>query len=179
MGTYARALGYGQLPGIELPDAQDGLIPDPTWKRINQGENWSTGDTYIAGVGQGLVLSTPLQVLMSASTIANDGKLMRPTILREIVDDDGNIVQEFEPEMLWDITQDPVISVYDDPASPGGCESKLVRYEKPLRVEKTSVEPWVVDRVQEGMRLAVLEGTLEDEFVDVSIPAAGKTGTAE
>ncbi|MDX1436300.1 MAG: penicillin-binding transpeptidase domain-containing protein, partial [Anaerolineales bacterium] len=145
MGTYARALGYGNLPGIELPDAEDGLIPDPTWKRINQGENWSTGDTYIAGVGQGLVLSTPLQVLLSAATIANDGKLMRPTILREVLDDDGNIVQEFEPELVWDITQDPVISVFNEPATPGGCESKLVRYNKPIKAEKTTVEPWVIE----------------------------------
>jgi penicillin-binding protein 2 len=45
LGTYARALGYGEYPGIELPLVEDGLIPDPTWKRINQGENWSTGDT--------------------------------------------------------------------------------------------------------------------------------------
>jgi penicillin-binding protein 2 len=179
MGTYARALGYGNLPGIELPDTEDGLIPDPTWKRINQGENWSTGDTYIAGVGQGLVLATPLQVLLSAATIANNGKLMRPTILREVLDGDGNIVTPFEPEMVWDVTKDPVISVYNDPASPGGCESKLIHYNKPIKVEKTSVEPWVISKVQEGMRLAVLEGTLEAVFSDVSIPAAGKTGTAE
>jgi penicillin-binding protein 2 len=77
LGTYARALGYGEYPGIELPLVEDGLIPDPTWKRINQGENWSTGDTYIASVGQGFVIATPLQVLLSATTIANDGLLMR------------------------------------------------------------------------------------------------------
>ena len=73
-----------RLNGIELPDETDGLIPDPTWKRINQGENWSTGDTYIAGVGQGFMIATPMQVLLSASTVANDGKLMRPTIMREV-----------------------------------------------------------------------------------------------
>ncbi|HJS29771.1 MAG TPA: penicillin-binding protein 2 [Anaerolineales bacterium] len=179
IGAYARALGYGNLPGIELPDTEDGLIPDPTWKRLNQGENWSTGDTYIAGVGQGLVLATPLQVLLSAATIANDGELMRPTILREVVDDDGNVVQPFEPETVWDITQDPVIASYTDPASPGGCESKLIRYDKPIKAVNQSVEPWVIDKVQEGMRLAVLEGTLSAVFSDLAIPAAGKTGTAE
>ena len=78
LGTYARALGYGQNLGIELPDETDGLVPDPTWKRQTQGENWSTGDTYIASVGQGFVISTPLQVLMSAATIANDGVLDAP-----------------------------------------------------------------------------------------------------
>jgi penicillin-binding protein 2 len=172
LGTYARALGYGAYPGIELPDEADGLIPDPRWKRITHGENWSIGDTYIASVGQGFVVATPLQVLLSAATIANDGVLMRPTILREIVDEDGNIIQPFEPEAKWDITKDAIIDVYSDPTSAGGCEAKLTG-------EKTTVAPWVVEKVQEGMRLAVTSGTLEDKFVDVTIPAAGKTGTAE
>lgn len=89
---YARALGYGERSGIQLPGEEDGLIPTPQWKRINQGENWSTGDTYIASVGQGLVLATPLQVLMSGATIANRGKLMQPTIIREIRDSEEHIL---------------------------------------------------------------------------------------
>jgi penicillin-binding protein 2 len=172
LGTYARALGYGEYPGIELPLVEDGLIPDPTWKRINQGENWSSGDTYIASVGQGFVIATPLQVLLSAATIANDGALMRPTILEEILDSDGNVIKKFLPDLVWDITTEPVIDIFDDPSSPGGCESKLTG-------EKKSVEPWVIEKVQEGMRQAVLNGTLTDEFENVNISVAGKTGTAE
>ncbi|MGD2155463.1 MAG: penicillin-binding protein 2 [Anaerolineales bacterium] len=172
LGTYARALGYGDFPGIEMPDEADGLIPDPRWKRITHGENWSIGDTYIASVGQGFVVATPLQVLMSAATIANDGKLMRPTLIREISDSEGNVVQPFQPEIRWDITKDELIDVYSDPTSAGGCEAKLTG-------EKTTVQPWVVDLVQEGLRLAVTSGTLAREFENVTIPAAGKTGTAE
>jgi penicillin-binding protein 2 len=62
MSEYAKALGYGTLTGIELPGEQDGLVPNPTWKRINLGENWATRDTYTAVVGQGFLLATPLQV---------------------------------------------------------------------------------------------------------------------
>ncbi|MCL4528261.1 MAG: penicillin-binding transpeptidase domain-containing protein [Chloroflexi bacterium] len=91
LGEYARALGYGAPSGIELPGEASGLIPDPKWKRITQGENWSTGDTYIATVGQGYVLATPLQVLMSGETMANSGKLMQPTIVRQITDSAGNV----------------------------------------------------------------------------------------
>jgi len=172
LGTYARALGYGNFPGVELPLVENGLIPDPTWKRLNQGQNWSTGDTYIASVGQGFVIATPIQVLLSATTIANDGVLMRPTILREITDSDGHVIKSFLPDPLWDITKDPLIDVFNDPTSPGGCENKFTG-------EKKTVQPWVVDLVQEGMRLAVLEGTLRREFQNVTIAAAGKTGTAE
>jgi penicillin-binding protein 2 len=92
LGEYARALGYGERSGIQLPGEENGLIPSPQWKRINQGENWSTGDTYIASVGQGLVLGTPLQVLMSGATVANRGKLMQPTIVREVQDGEGRVI---------------------------------------------------------------------------------------
>ncbi|MCL4260654.1 MAG: hypothetical protein KJZ52_08515 [Anaerolineales bacterium] len=92
LGEYARALGYGARSGIQLPGEEDGLVPSPQWKRISTGENWSTGDTYIASVGQGYVLSTPLQVLMSGATVANYGKLMQPTVIREIQDDEGRVI---------------------------------------------------------------------------------------
>jgi len=92
LGTYANALGYNQYLGIELPDETDGLVPDPTWKRINQGENWSTGDTYISSVGQGYIIASPLHILMSAAIGSNDGFLGRPTNVREIVDGEGNVV---------------------------------------------------------------------------------------
>jgi len=92
LGEYARAIGYGARSGVQLPGEEDGLIPSPQWKRINTGENWSTGDTYIASVGQGYVLGTPLQVLMSGATIANHGKLMQPTVVREVQDGEGRVI---------------------------------------------------------------------------------------
>jgi penicillin-binding protein 2 len=165
IGEYSRALGYGQTLGIELPGEADGLIPDPTWKRINQGENWSTGDTYISTIGQGYVLATPLQVLTSVATLANDGKLMRPTIIHDITDSEGNVVQDFTPDMLWDLTVDPKIQVYDEDFKTTG--------------ELKTVEPWVINEVQEGMRKVVVDGTASTIFEGFNIPSAGKTGTAE
>lgn len=170
LGTYARALGYGEYPGVGLPDEEKGLIPDPKWKRITHGESWSTGDTYIASVGQGYVLATPLQVLMSAATIANDGKLMQPTLVREILDGEGNIVQPFEPQMKWDITQEAVIQEFYE-TTIRGCE--------PIAGQTKTVAPWVIEKVQEGLRLTVRQGTLAKEFAQVTIAAAGKTGSAE
>ncbi len=170
LAEYARALGYDQPTGIDLPGEQDGLIPTPKWKRINLGENWSTGDTYIASVGQGYVLATPLQVLMSAATIANDGVQMQPVVLREIVDGEGNVVQPFVPQVRWDITRDNLIKEYE--CEDGYC-SETGNYK--------NVSPWAVEQVQRGMRLAVTDprGTLNRIFGDYPIPVAGKTGTAE
>jgi penicillin-binding protein 2 len=170
LGTYARAMGYGDYPGVGLPDEEKGLVPDPQWKRITHGESWSTGDTYIASVGQGYVLATPLQVLLSAATIANDGALMQPTLVHEIVDVEGNVVEGFQPVTKWDVTKDSVIQEYYE-TTIRGCEE--------IEGQTKTVEPWVIDMVQQGMRRAVTHGTLEDEFVNLNIPAAGKTGTAE
>jgi len=111
-----------------------------------------------------------LQVLLSAATIANNGKLMRPTLLREVVDGEGNVVQPFQPEEKWDITQDPIIQEFEE-TTVRGCE--------PIEGKTKTVQPWVVAKVQEGMRRAVTNGTLANEFASVTIAAAGKTGTAE
>lgn len=196
---YARALGYDQASGVELPGEADGLIPDPQWKRIFQGENWSTGDTYIASVGQGYVLSTPLQVLLSASIIANDGRHMQTTIIKEITDNNGKVIPVwrdaagsfyFEPgpdrwqispnqgHLKWDMTTEPIIMDFF-------CEGRYCTETGNMK----TVDPFVIQKVQEGMRLAVTDetGTLNKIFVNPTvlfngpfpIAVAGKTGTAE
>jgi penicillin-binding protein 2 len=191
LGTYAAALGYGPKAGIGLPDEENGLIPDPTWKRINQAESWSSGDTYISSVGQGYVLATPVQVLYSAMIVANTGKFMQPTLLKDVLDTEGNVVpmwrdvnanlvtepvtdsvqvSPFAPTLKWDLTVDPLIQEYGE-TTVRGCE--------PILGKKKTVAPWVFQTIQTGMRLAVTEGTLQKIFADATILAAGKTGTAE
>jgi penicillin-binding protein 2 len=133
LGEYARALGYGEKSGIELPGEENGLIPTPQWKRINQGENWSTGDTYIASVGQGLVLGTPLQVLMSGSTVANRGKLMQPTIIREVQDSEGRVIPVwFDPKTFnvyeqreMENNMGNIVPMWVNPAKPNEALEKL------------------------------------------------------
>lgn len=165
IGEYAKALGYGAPTGIELPGEASGNIPDPNWKRINIGENWSTGDTYISTIGQGYVLATPIQVLVSIATLANDGKMMKPTLVREITDVNGNVIQPFEPTLVWDITKDAVINVYDENSYQTG--------------EKITVQPWTIAKAKEAMRLVVTGGTAAGAFEEMNIQTAGKTGTAE
>ena len=86
------------------------------------------------------MLATPLQVLMSAATIANNGRLMQPTIIREIVDGEGNVIQPFAPRLRWDITTDPVIKDFN--CVNGECNN-------PTGVMKT-VSPSAVQEVQRG-----------------------------
>jgi len=192
---YAQALGYDKRSGIELRGEQAGLIPDPDWKRINTGENWSTGDTYIASVGQGYVLATPLQILMSGATVANHGRLMQPTIIREITNGDGIPVEAwfnpdpkvfnftnfqtpgsyqvspFTPNLKWDVTVTPMIKSYS-------CDLGYCSLGDELKI----IRPESIEAVRAGTRLAVtapLFGTLHKVFGDFPIAVGGKTGTAE
>jgi penicillin-binding protein 2 len=97
---YATAVGIGSELGIELPFESAGRMPDPDWKRRNYGENWSTGDTYNAAFGQGYVTVTPLQLLNSTAALINGGTLYQPRLVREFFDEEGNIIEAFQPQAL-------------------------------------------------------------------------------
>jgi penicillin-binding protein 2 len=97
---YSTATGIGNELGIELPFENAGRMPDPDWKRRNYGENWSTGDTYNAAFGQGYVTTTPLQLLNQVAVMINNGTLYQPTLIRDFLDAEGNILEPFEPKIL-------------------------------------------------------------------------------
>jgi penicillin-binding protein 2 len=98
--NYGLYFGLGEPSGIDLPGETTGLMPDETWKRLTYGETWVTGDTYNAAMGQGFILTTPLQILNATAALANGGDLFRPTVVREIRDADGNVVRPFTPHLI-------------------------------------------------------------------------------
>jgi penicillin-binding protein 2 len=100
LGYYAELFGMGARTGIDLPGEAPGLVPTVKWKRINYSESWVTGDTYNVSIGQGFVLTTPLQVLNAAAAVANGGILYRPQLVREVLDGEGNVVQAFAPDVI-------------------------------------------------------------------------------
>jgi len=98
--TYAQAFGYGGRTGIDLPAESEGLIPDAKWKRINYGEQWTTGDTYNMTIGQGYVLVTPLQVVEATAAVANGGTVHKPQLVYQIQDASGQVVRDFSPQVV-------------------------------------------------------------------------------
>ena len=104
---YSRLFGLGEPTGIEVPGENSGLVPTAKWKRINYSERWVTGDTYNMAIGQGYVLATPLQMLNATAAVANGGILYRPQILYQVLDDDGNMIQDFAPKLIRDLPIDP------------------------------------------------------------------------
>ncbi|GAW92150.1 stage V sporulation protein D [Calderihabitans maritimus] len=88
---YIKAFGFGQETGVDLPGEAKGImIPLEKLKRIN-----------IATIAMGQSISvTPIQLISAVAAIANGGILYRPHLVRQITDQDGNIVKQFEPEPI-------------------------------------------------------------------------------
>jgi penicillin-binding protein 2 len=74
-------LGLGAPLGVDLPHERGGLLPTRDWKAATFGTQWSMGETIITGIGQGYVLSTPLQLAVIAARIANGGRAVVPRIV--------------------------------------------------------------------------------------------------
>ncbi len=78
---YAVASGFGTRTGIDLPHEKAGLIPSKEWKKKRFGAAWSKGETVIASIGQGYVLTSPLQIGRYLSALVNGGRLMKPELV--------------------------------------------------------------------------------------------------
>jgi penicillin-binding protein 2 len=106
--SYARSFGLGVPTGLgQMPDGDwdplgeaSGLVPDDTWKRTVYGEGWSTGDTVNLAIGQGFLLTTPLQMCRLTAAVANGGTLYRPQIVQRVAatGDEPEVV--FEPDRV-------------------------------------------------------------------------------
>lgn len=91
LALWSRKVGLGKLSGIELTGEATGLMPDPAWKaarfaspsdKFFKNDRWFAGDTYNIAIGQGYLLTTPLQVSLWTGVIASGGKLCKPTIAK-------------------------------------------------------------------------------------------------
>ena len=99
VAQYARAFGFGEPTGVDLPGESPGVVPDASWKEETIGEPWTLGDTYNFGIGQGYVAATPLQVLTAISAVANGGDLLTPRVVKELQDSHGKALETAEPTL--------------------------------------------------------------------------------
>ena len=68
----------------------ESILPTRNWKLGNIGETWFVGDTINIGIGQGYITSTPLQLAVSLSAIANRGIIYKPTLVTQDYDEESN-----------------------------------------------------------------------------------------
>ncbi len=89
---YAKACGLGRKSGIDLDHEAKGLIPTAAWKKERTGTSWHRGETLSVAIGQGYNLTTPLQMLVLISAVANGGIIHKPQILERVVTSNGDVV---------------------------------------------------------------------------------------
>jgi penicillin-binding protein 2 len=80
IAAYARKCGFGNATGINLPNEQKGLVPDREWRR-KKGGTWQKGETLNVSIGQGAILTTPIQIASFVSALLNGGRLLKPNLL--------------------------------------------------------------------------------------------------
>lgn len=166
LADWAKKIGIGKPLGIELPGEATGLMPDPVWKNLNfvsaedrQARNnlWFTGDTYHVAIGQGYLLTTPLQVNAWTNVIANGGKVCKPTI--EKVKSEDLKAKSCKDLGIKKDTIDIISEGMKGACTTGGTGWPFFNFSitKPDQ----------------------LEGTSSGSVRQISVPVACKTGTAE
>jgi penicillin-binding protein 2 len=98
----ARACGLGKPTGITGVQEAAGLVPDRAWKLTERAESWFPGDTVNLAIGQGFLLTTPLQIANLMAAIANGGRLYRPQLVMRVVERSGN-ERVMQPEVLGNL----------------------------------------------------------------------------
>lgn len=112
---YSRLFGFGNYTGCELPGEQKGILYNPHSKK------WSVTTTPTVAYGQGIAV-TSLQLINAYSAIANGGILYEPKIIKALIDDKGNVLQKFEPQIVRRVISKEVAETLKD------MLSKVVEY---------------------------------------------------
>lgn len=97
--SYIRNFGFGEKTGIDLPGEASGIVPDP--------QNFRKVTLSTVSFGQGISV-TAIQLINALCAIANGGKLMKPFIVKKIIDRDGKVIKEFQPQIIREVISEEV-----------------------------------------------------------------------
>lgn len=100
----ANKLGIGQKAEIGLADEHSGRMPNPEWLRL-QGIRWNDAFTAMSAIGQGYVEATPLQMASVTATIANGGISLKPRLIQQVIDGEGNKIHADEQVVRHDFSE--------------------------------------------------------------------------
>ncbi|MDD5389366.1 MAG: penicillin-binding protein 2 [Gallionellaceae bacterium] len=128
MAGFLAQFGFGQKSGVDLDGELSGLLPTPEWKQRRFKQPWWPGETVIAGIGQGYVLATPMQLAVATMAIANNGVVYKPQLIRAWRDPSSGLLSNAAPQILRHIPLKPeflrlVKEAMVDVTLPGGTAS--------------------------------------------------------
>ena len=126
---YISKFNFGRTTGIDIVGEKSGLLPSSKWKKNKFRRDWSAGDTVSVGIGQGYMLSTPLQLAIGYSAIANRGYAYRPRIVKAVRNPLTGEINPTKQTKIIDLKIKPeyinaVISALADVNKPGGTSAR-------------------------------------------------------
>ncbi|MFB1036746.1 MAG: penicillin-binding transpeptidase domain-containing protein, partial [Sinobacterium sp.] len=129
---FAEQFGLGARTGIDLYNEKTGILPSRKWKRRVKNQVWFPGETLNVGIGQGYMLTTPLQLAVAAAAIANKGLKHKPQILKSVsgevpVKRSGDRFK-LKKESNWDLIFDAMEAVVHAPRGTAYSQSKNMQY---------------------------------------------------
>ena len=127
MAEVLEPYGLGQRTGIDTTGEQNGILPSSPWKRAALGEPWYPGETISAGIGQGYMLATPLQLAQAAMVVANKGASFVPSVVHRVGDLTVGGVQRPAVPMSDEDWQAVVAGMVDVVHSPRGTAAAVSR----------------------------------------------------
>ena len=115
LSSNSSAFGLGEQTGIDLPGEATGIMPSRIWKKESRNSSWFNGDTINMSIGQGFMLSTPLQLAVMTARIASKGKIIEPRLVKsvggiDLVPAKTKQVKEIDPK-YWDYIHDSMKGV--------------------------------------------------------------------
>ena len=158
LSEYSKYFGLGRKTGIELPSESSGNIASSD-RAAEENRDWYLGETLSAAIGQSYNNVTPVQMAKYISTLVNGGHQIDVTLIKSVVDSDGNEINNKEIEVYVN----KLLGINKDNVN-----------EKIFAEENLSV-------VLEGMKNVTTEtgGTAYSTFADSAIKVGGKTGSAQ
>lgn len=159
LSKYALHFGLGKKTGIELPNEKEGAVASKeTYAKLRNGGRIGPGDVLNASIGQGDNNFTPMQIAKYISSIANGGNVVKPTIVKSILNSDGS-----------EVLRDEITQYTNEKLGYSDTDDGITISQESVNVAK------------EGMRMAASEagGTAYNIFKGFNQEVAGKTGSAE
>ena len=128
MSHFLKRFNLGAPTQIDMDSEKNGVMPNKEWKRNNftsrENQSWYKGETVIAGIGQGYMLATPLQLALATAIIANKGKAHKPHMLKAIEFTNSGEIQILESESInfinsiddknWDLIHEGMKAVVNE-----------------------------------------------------------------
>lgn len=106
---YAEYLGLNERTGIDIPGEIPGFIPSKKWKLKTFGQQWFDGDTVNLAIGQGFVAVTPAEMANIVSGIVNNGIIMKPHLVKEVLSQDARkVLRSSSPRKIKEIPLSPL-----------------------------------------------------------------------